>query len=180
MKKSNTLLNWIALIAIYALIAFGCKAKKIIIDNSSHATDTVRITQTERIEVKVKDTVIVTDTAIVEFHDTIDCPNANASIERNNGNAQLSLNIKNGKLTAKCKCDSLEVLVRNLREVNSYVNNELSKAKNSFKTETKEVPVIKYKYRYPWWWWLPILYVLGNLLWKYRNPIKLLIKKLLP
>lgn len=169
-NKTN-FVSWVVLAAIFFLIAFGCKSKQVVIDNSTHATDSVIITKTEKVDVIVKDTIIITDTAVVEYHDTIDCPNTKLKISNNSGNAKLSVNITNGKLTAKCKCDSLEVTVKNLRQINSYTNNELSKAKNNQIKETIEVPVIKYKFQYPWWWWLCLVYTIASLLYIFRKTI---------
>jgi hypothetical protein len=150
--------------------------------------DSVFVKQTERVEVRTKDTLVKFKYDSVQVHDTIynskDCPNiSDKLIERysKTGNTKLTLNVKNGVLNAKCESDSLEQLITNLREIVRYQDNEIFKSKFSDKVDVKivEKPVVKIKLKVPWWAWVCLLYTLASFFYIFRFPVGKLIFKII-
>jgi hypothetical protein len=178
----------IVLVAIFFALLFlsSCSRPKYNKSTSTNVKiDSVFIKQIDRVEVLIKDTVITTqlDSVLVVL-DTLfldkDCPTVkDKSIERysNSGNTKATISLKNGLLSVRCDSDSLKIVVTNLRQIISYKENELSKAKLSATTITVEKPVPKIKYKVPVWAWICLAYTLASLIYIFRNPIISLVKK---
>ncbi|MBL0144927.1 MAG: hypothetical protein IPP48_03370 [Chitinophagaceae bacterium] len=163
------------LITILTILAFtSCKTVKPSLpavtqqvkDSIVFKTDTVYHTQTIQLP---------GDTLEIAF--AIPCPEAkNIDLGKKKGRTQL--NIKSdaqGNFIIDCKTDSLTHVIDSLKTV---INQ-----KESYHNETKTITVTKVEtvteYKTPKWVWWLLAFNIGQLIWKFRNPIGGFFKKLL-
>ena len=104
----------------------------------------------ERKVIVPKDTTIYIAGDSVSIHDTLPCPDYEAKETSKTGKLTASVSIKNGKLTATCKQDSLQKRI-------TWLEAELTKERYSLKTTTKTVYVpvdVPTPYTPRWHWYL--------------------------
>lgn len=127
----------------------------------------------EKKVVRVRDSVVFLPSDSVIIHDTIPCP-IDYHQEDSSSKTKITVDIKKGKLTAKCQTDSLQQRIH-------WLENEYLKEKYSLKThvETKYIEVPKpVKYTPKWHWYVHWLFLLW-LIWNYRISLVTLLRKLI-
>jgi len=156
------------LVVLTMLLSIGCSKKL------QPTVETVyRDSIVERVTYIPKEKVIYIDGEQVTIYDTLPCPDYYAADSSKTGKLTATVRIKNGKLTATCKQDSLQKRVE-------WLEAELIKEKYSLKTriETKYVNVdVEVPYIPKWLLWVLAISIIINVI-VFRKPILSFLQKI--
>lgn len=124
-------------------------------------TNSVETKDSIAYKTELKDTTIFIPGSVVTIVDTMPCPDWNYDSTTADGSVSMHVNVRNGKLTATCKADSLTKVIYWLQG-----NVEFYRKRKEVITITKTMKVPK-PFIPKWVWWL-VAFNVGQLAWKFR------------